>query len=248
MFSLIQRTRFAQNVRATWGVLLHPRLTFRQLRERKPLLAPWVVVSLLSAALTLVVISISQRATAHLMADLPSSVPVEGVEASLERAKIFSVGLAPFALFDRWMATAVLVWALAVFASSRASYRATLSIVAYSATPQVLGKGVDVLVNWIEGPEFTPDMIPVFSSATSLAAFFPNAGDNAWASAFLQNLSPFSLWGLALWAIGLREMFRLGWGRSLTVAVPVWAALWAGSSTMYVLGRSLMGTMVPAAG
>ena len=44
--------------------------------------------------------------------------------------------------------------------------------------------------------------------ATSVGALLPGAGTGVWAGAALEHLGFFSLWTVALWALGLRESFR----------------------------------------
>jgi hypothetical protein len=230
----------AGDLAAVWGVLLQPGATFARLRERHPVLAPWLVASLLSVALALLTLSVSQRAAVHRMADLDSPDLARNVQESLGRAGLFSVALAPAALALRWAAAALILWSAVVLAGGGVSYRSVLCVVAYSAVPAILGQGVDLGVTWFQGPEFTPGLTPVFSSATSFGALLP-AAPGAWATALLDRLTPFTLWGLLLWIVGLRETLRTGWARAAGTAVPVWCVLLVGSAAVDVIGRGLAG-------
>jgi hypothetical protein len=230
-------SRFREDLDATWEVLFEPRRAFRALGDRTPWLAPWLVVSVLSIALTILLISLSERASAHMMADLPSSERTTMIQRQLDQMKIVTVSTAPVALLVRWMATSVCLWALAILTAGAAGWKAMLSIVAYSALPGVLGKAVDLVVAWVDGPEFTAEMIPVIGSATSFAALWPGAIDNAWAKALLAQVTPFTLWGLALWTVGVKERLDLGWRKSSAVTGPVWLLLVAlGAAAEVILG------------
>jgi len=229
---------FGREVRAAWDVLFAPVTTFRELREHRPLLAPWLVVSALSMLLTLGVVSVSQRALLHLTAGLDSP-------PTLGPLPWVSVTAAPAGVLVRWCVIAAVLWAPGALVSGAVTYRGVLSIVAYSSVPDVLGKGVDLAVAWFRGPELSAEMAPVFSSATSVGALFPAVGQGAWASAALEQLGLFSLWSVVLWVIGLRESFRWGWKRALVVAGPVWACFWLLATAAEVLGRSALGTFRP---
>lgn len=225
-------------LRATWTVLLHPRETFRRLRKRSPVLAPWLVGSALSVGLTLLTVSVSQRAAVHLSAELDSPGLAQDVERSLHRMMLVSVAGAPVGLVVQWTLVALVLWAPASLATGAARYRAVLSVVAYSALPGLFGKALDLSVAWFEGPEFTPDLVPVFSSATSLGAFLPTV-QASWPAALLDHLTLFGVWGLALWVIGLGAALGIGTRRAIAVAAPVWTLLLVLSAALDVIGRSM---------
>ena len=99
-------------------------------------------------------------------------------------------------------------------------------------------QALDLGVAWTQGPEFGPDLVPVLSSAASLGAFFP-AVQAPWPAALLDRMTVFGGWGLALWIVGLRETFGLGWRRAAVVAAPVWVLLLVLAAALDVLGRSM---------
>jgi hypothetical protein len=227
---------------ATWGVLVRPIATFRSIRERDPVLAPWVVASIVSVVVSLLMVSVAQRAAAHLVATMDAPAFAEQVRGSLARMKVVSVAAAPAALLFRWWITSAVLWAAAVLASGRSTYRQVLSIVAYSALPGILGKGIDLGVTWFEGPEFTADLMPTMSSATSLAALLPTV-QSPWSRALLDHVTLFGVWSLVLCAVGFRERFELGWRRSAAAVVPVWALFWIFAAAADLVGRSVTGDM-----
>jgi hypothetical protein len=227
-----------RELRAVGDVLFAPSDTFRGLRERKPLLAPWLVVSGFSLLLTWGVASVSERALGHLM---------QGVDAAptLGPLRWLSVAATPATVMLRWCAIAAVLWAPAAIFSGAVTYRGVLSVVAYSSVPGVLGKGIDLAVAWFRGPELSADLAPRFVPATSLGALFPSIGQSPWASAALEQLGFFSLWTVALWAIGLRESYRWSAWRAAGVAAPVGACFWILATAVDVIGRSALESVRP---
>lgn len=232
------RGGLARDLRATWDVVFRPDETFRGLRERDPVLAPWIVGSVVSVGLTLLTVSVSQRAAVHLAAALDSPGLAGNVERSLRGMLLFSVAGAPIGLIAQWTVVALVLWAPASLLAGTARYRTVLSVVAYSALPALFGKAVDLVVAWRVGPEFTPDLVPVLSSATSLGALLP-AVQSPWPAALLDRLTVFGVWGLALWIVGLRASLGVGWKRSAAAAVPVWTLLLVLGAALDVIGRSM---------
>jgi hypothetical protein len=231
-------SRFGADLAATGGVLWDPVATFRNLGGRSPVLAPWLVVSLLSMALALLTISVSQRAATHLLGG--EGAVTEEVVRSLEHAKLFSVAAAPLSVLVQWTFVAGLLWAFAVWWVPGVHYRALLGIVAYSALPGVLEQGLDLYVAWQEGPEFTAGLVPVFTRASSLGALVPSL-PAGWASAFADRVTFFGIWTAVLWSVGLRTHFGGKWRGAIGTAAPAWALLWILTATADLLGRSLAG-------
>jgi hypothetical protein len=222
----------------TLAVLPSPRAGFRRLGERRPLLAPWLLVSLPSMASSLLVVSIAQRASVHLLSGMDDPELVHSVAHQLQAMKLLTVVAAPAVVWLRWCGTALLLWAMAAFVVREAPFRTILCVVACAGLPDVLARGVDLTVAWLEGPEVTPDLLPIATSASSLAALLPGA-HGPWAVALLDRLTPFSLWSGALWVIGLRETLHASARRALAIALPTWAALAVGGAAVAVLRGSL---------
>ena len=236
---------FGGDVASVPGVLLYPRAVFRSLGGRSPVLAPWAICAVLIGALTLGALSITQRAASHAMSEWVSPEHAARVEENLRRARVVSVGVAPLALLARWLGTAALLWAPLALTGRPARYRAVLSVVAYSALPGVLEKGIDLAVVWYEGPEFTAEMVPRLGGATSLGALFPTFGEGAWTVALLEGLTPFSIWGSVLWAVGLQERLGVGRRQSSLIAGALWLGFWIVGASLDVLGRSVLGSFSP---
>ena len=175
-------TTLGRELRAVGDVLFTPSDTFRALRDTRPLLAPWLVVSGLSLLLTWGVASVAERALQHLM---------QGVDAAptLGPLRWLSVAATPATVMLQWCAIAAVLWAPGALISGAVTYRGVLSVVAYSSVPGVLGKGIDLAVTWFRGPELTAEMAPRFVPATSLGALFPSIGQNPWAAAALGRTS-----------------------------------------------------------
>ncbi|MBZ0268277.1 YIP1 family protein [bacterium] len=221
-------------------VLPSPISTFRGLRDRPAVLAPWLVVSLATVVLTLFTLSITQRASVHMLAGVDDPALVRSVEAQLNGMKWVSVVLSPVQVMARWMVTAVLFWALGTFALGGVPFRRALSIAAFAGLPLALGSGVDLAVTWFQGPEFTPGMIPVMTPASSVAALFPSLDQPAYVASLVRNVTAFSLWGAALWIVGLRETLETSWARAGFVGAAVWCVFLLSTSAADAVRTSLV--------
>jgi hypothetical protein len=215
--------------------------TFRYRHGRPGLLAPWFLASLATVMVTLLTVSIAQRASVHLLANLQDPELAESVAAQLRTMKVFSVAVAPVHLLARWMLTASLFWALGTFLLPDLPFRTALTVAAFAGLPAVLGKGLDLAVAWYVGPEFSADLLPVMTSASSLAALWPGSLDGTWSGALMRQLTVFFVWSGALWTIGLREAGRTSWVRAVCVAAPVWLTLLAASTAGEIVRDSLAG-------
>lgn len=230
----------AGDLRRALRVLPSPVATYRSLDERPGWLAPWLLASVATVLLTLFTISISQRASVHLLADLNDPQLARSVALQLQRMKWVSLALAPLSLLARWTMTASLLWAAATFAFGGVGFRRALTVAAYAGLPAILGSGLDLAVTWFQGPEFTPDLVPVLSSASSVAAFLPATDHPEWLAAALRQITLFSVWSGALWVVGLRELGHTSWRRAALVGAGVWGVLLVGSSAADVIRASLM--------
>lgn len=222
------------------AVLLSPREAYRRLAERRPLLAPWLLVALPTMVLNVFVISIAQRASVHLLDRVDDPELTAAVAAQLEGMKLVAVLASPFALLLRWGVLAVLLWSLGTFLLPGAALRTMMCVVACAGLPEVLGRAVDLWVAWTAGPELGPDLVPHLGTATSVAALFPRAG-TGWLGALLDRLTPFTIWSVALWTVGLAEMTAASTRRALAVTLPVWTLVTLAGTAAEVLRTSLTG-------
>jgi hypothetical protein len=220
------------------GVLLAPRAAFRRLAARRPVLVPWLLVAFPSMVLSLLTVSVAQRASVHLLEGIDDPELVHSVARQLDGIKTVTVAAAPATVLLRWGAVSLLLWAVAVFVLRDPSYRAILSVVACSGLPEVLGRSLDLAVTWVDGPEFGPDLIPRMSCATSLAAFLPEP-TSPWVAALLDQLTPFRVWSGALWTLGMVEVAGASPRRALGVVLPVWATLVAAGTAFTALQSAM---------
>ena len=181
----------------------------------------------------------TQRAAVHMMQDTAPPEAVERLESELATMRLSTGVFVPAGLAVQWGLTATGLWAIAVLVGSGLSWRAALSVVAVSGGPELLRRMADLLVASSVGPEFRTDLTPVISSATSLAALFPTARLGTWGAALLDQISPFAVWTGALWAIGVRELGRIGTARAIAVAAPTWCALRLAGAALEVVRSSL---------
>ncbi len=222
------------------AILVTPRETSRSHVGRSPILAPWLLVSVGSAVLSYFVVSLAQRVSAHLLADVPDPALADTVARQIEAMQWIGVAGAPAAVFARWFLAAALLWSIAILFGWSVAFRPVLSVVAVAGVPELLGRAVDLTVAWTEGPEFTAGLVPLSTSATSFAAIQPRS-EGTWTVALLDHVSPFSLWSVALWTIGFRDRLGGSLARSLGVCVPVWIAFALAGAALAVLRGSAAG-------
>jgi len=234
---------FAADFRAAFDVLLTPRATFRRFGSRNPIVAPWLTFSVLSIVLTLLTLSVMQRASAHLLAGSEAEELRAATEASLARMKLASTVGAPVAVLMRWCFVALALWAPAALAGSTATYRTFLSVAAYSTMPDILEKALDLGVTWFSGPEVSNELVPQLTASTSIAALLPDVSGNEWVVAALANTTLFSLWGLVLWTVGVRVRGRLDRAPAIAVAGSAWCFFLVVGSASDVLQASLAGAL-----
>ena len=115
--------------------------------------------------------------------------------------------------------------------SSDASYRKTISLLAWCGMVSILGQVIRtavVLGRGIEAIEAEADA----KISLSLAAFFPDL--EGFAGAFLESIGIFEIWYYILFAFGVSLVFRTSRAKALLPVVIVWLvsvlALWAQSA------------------
>ncbi|GJM44945.1 MAG: hypothetical protein DHS20C21_17870 [Gemmatimonadota bacterium] len=170
---------------------------------------------------------------------------VESVAHQLQQMKWVSVALAPVHLLALWCVTAALFWSLGTLAEGTLRFRTALCIAAYAAVPTALGRALDLAVTWFQGPEFTSGMVPVLTSASSIAVLFPGLSQPEWLLALLKHVTVFSAWSAGLWAIGLREATPTTWGRAGFAAGFVWMMYLAAATVGEVISASLTRMTIP---
>lgn len=225
-------------------VIAFPVRTFRGRRDRPALLGPWITLSVAMVILTVLTLSVTQRAAVHLMTGIEDTELAAHVSEQLRVMKVVAVVLAPVQLLLNWGVAAALFRALGTFLVPGLGYRMALTVAAFAGVSAVMGRGLDLAVTWWEGPQFGPDFSPLMESASSLAALLPAASrpgaDAGWEVSLMRQITAFSVWGGALWIVGLREAAGTSWARATVVGTSVWVAFTAVHTAADALQASLL--------
>lgn len=214
-----------------FGIFFSPKATFEDI-VRKP---GWVLPVLLLALLGLAVaIGLNQKMNwrefisqqiekSPQAATMSAEQKEQRIEAGAKFAPIsvYIFGVpAPLILV---LVVALLMWgAYNVLGGVNVGYKTALSIVSHAYVPVLLGNLVFLLVMFLKAPGTLDLDNPV---ATNLAAFFPE--DSAkWLQAFGKNMDIFTLWVVALIAIGFAATNpkKLKGGTSFGIAFGMFAA------------------------
>ncbi len=230
-------------------VIAFPVRTFRGRRDRPALLGPWITLSVAMVILTVLTLSVTQRAAVHLLTGIEDTELAAHVAQQLRVMKVVAVVLAPVQLLLNWGVAAALFRALGTFLVPGLGFRMALTVAAFAGVSTVMGRGLDLAVTWWEGPQFGPDLSPLMESASSLAALLPAASNpgasnpgmgTGWEVSLMRQITAFSVWGGALWIVGLREAAGTSWTRATLVGASVWVAFTAVHTTADALQASLL--------
>lgn len=231
-----------EDLRDTLRVLVQPGKTFRRRQQRRTFVVAWAVASVAAIVLAWFTLSVTQRASAHLLDGVEDAELVASVNHQLRAMRWVALGAAPLHLIAQWTVIAGMFWALGTFLSPGLGYRGALSVAAYAGLPALLGAGLDLGVTWFEGPEFTPDLVPRMISASSVAALIPDLAGPPWLIAAAGQVTVFGIWTAVLWGIGLHHVAGTTRARAGGMALGVALAALAAGTAAELVRSSLMGS------
>lgn len=171
-------------------------------------------------------LSVTWRVAAHLFATGVSPTVTSAAREHLGRLLLGDVLLAPLGAGLRWLGEALALGCLAALGGIRLRTRALFALVAWSWAPAVPGRVVDLVVTWQDGPELTPELLPVLGRSASLAALLPARVWGDTAGALAEATTPFVIWSYLLLVGGLRRAERLPWRVALGSATAVRLGCW----------------------
>jgi hypothetical protein len=200
------------------------------------------VASATAIVLAWFTLSVTQRASVHLLDGMEDAELMASVTEQLRTMRWVALGAAPLHLIAKWTVIGGVFWALGTFLAPQLGYRGALSVAAYAGLPALLGAGLDLGVTWFEGPEFTPDLIPRMASASSLVALVPNLAGPPWLVGAAGQITVFGIWTAVLWGIGLRHIGCTSPARAGSMAAGVALAALAAGTAAELVRSSLMGS------
>ncbi|MGE5674563.1 MAG: Yip1 family protein [Mycobacterium leprae] len=218
--------------RALLGVWLEPGATFEGLRERMPILLPYLV----QMAIGVPVAIISARASTNLSQSFMAGQPVPpGFDAAMKTASMVGGLLSGLAM--PWL-TGVVVAGLATFfgqfQSTRVPFGTYLGLVGYARLPVVVGTVVQAFLTLS-----ATTMAELTTKSVSLAVLLP-ADASPYLRGALSTLNPFVIWYYVILTIGLATLHRAKPSKTWSLA----ATLFAVSLLLATVGGGLGTTMI----
>jgi hypothetical protein len=213
-----------------FGVCFSPQATFEDIVRKPGWLLPVVILSLLGLAVA-IGLNAKMNWREYISQQIEKSPQARSLSAEQKEQRI--EGGAKFAPISVYvfgvpgplilvLVVGLIMWgAYNVLGGVNVGYNTSLSIVSHAYVPAILGNLVFLLVLFLKAPGTLDLDNPV---ATNLAAFFPE--DSAkWLEVFGKNIDIFTLWVVALIAIGFAATNRkkLKGGASFAIAFGMFA-------------------------
>ncbi len=196
-------------------VLFEPTAVFERVRERPRFLWPAIGLSIIVMAITYFMTPFTQAAMATRMAQVAQQNP----QAAAQMAKFQSIGLvfAPIGIFIGLLIAAGLLWLLVMLVGGGdAKFKTLLSVAAYTALPSILLQVAALLVLKMKGVEAVSSLDDL-RPPLGLNLLAPGTG--GFMGAVLAGINPFTIWGMALTAIGVQVTHKMSKASAYTVAI-----------------------------
>lgn len=197
------------------GVFISPARTFRSLTVKTHLLWPLVIltaVTVLSTFLSMDALeSFTRFSMEAALARNPQAVPPEMIESQLQMSMKVILIMTPLAALLTPVIKGLVTQGTAKLFDGKGTMKVTLSVIALSYMIIIAGALVRLPLIMVSNTLVT------FSPAMLMG---PDQIGSAWGS-FLMNFDLFTLWYLGASAIGVKEVHRISYGKSLiTVLIP----------------------------
>jgi len=226
-----------------FGVFFSPKATFEDVVRKPSWIAPIVVITLLSLAVSY---SLNQRVDWREVASQRIEKSSRASQLSAEQkeqqlaisAKIspyitYCIGLT-FPILGALVIALVMMGVYNLMGGAGVNYRTSLAITSHAFVTGLLSSLIFLLVLWIKPPGTVDLDNPV---ATNIAALLPE-GTAAWLMALCKNLDVFLFWTLVLIAIGFTAAAprKLKGGKAYTLAftaLAIWIVLRVGIAFVF---------------
>jgi len=160
------------------------------------------------------------KAAAAMAAKNPSITPEQIAMQQGMMEKFAVVGYVLFLPIGIAIA-AVILWLVGKLVDAKVAFAAAMMIATYSQFPRV----IEMVLNAVQGLLLAPESITSRYSVQIGPARFLDASANPFLLTLLGGLDLFTIWVVALLAIGLAVVARVPRGRAAIAAVAVWLAL-----------------------
>lgn len=232
-------------LKALLGIFASPRQSFDVVRSRNPWLAPLLLLAIGSAALAMASAPLGLQAMrAQLTEQMPDSPEqVEAMMVQLEQAAAATRWLAmatgPLQLAIGLAVQTVFVWLLAIALQGRPRFAQSLSLMVHLAVILHLENWANFLLLHVRGTGAIRSQLDL---QAPMGLDLLLAGDNATFNVVYASLNPFTIWFLALLALGAAAVFEVPRRRAWLLAAIYWATTTAFAAAATGLAARLMPT------
>lgn len=214
-------------LRALAGIFAAPRQSFEIVRRRNPWFAPFLVVAAGTVALASASAPLNNHATraqlTEMMPDSPEQVDImtAQMERTAEAARRLAMAIGPLVLAAGLILKTVFVWLVAVALQGRPRFVQALSLTVHLALILHVKDWTNFLLLHLRGVEAIRSPLDL---QAPMGLDLLLAGENAAVNAFYASVNPFTIWFLALLALGATRVFELPRHHGWLLAAIYWAA------------------------
>ncbi|HEX2164409.1 MAG TPA: YIP1 family protein [Thermoanaerobaculia bacterium] len=218
------------------GVLVSPRATFESIARRPSWLPPLLILLVLFVVAQVLAMQKIDMEAAIRDAMERQNQPVDDAQVAQLAEMQSKVGVAcNVVLFPAGMAlVAAIFWGLANVAGGEIGFKRSLAVTGHALMPNAVSSLLTIPVI-LGRREIDPIAAQHGLLASHLGALAPEDAP-AWVAALLARVDLFSLWSLALLALGFVVVARLSKGAAIGIVLLVWL-FWIG----LMVGLSMMG-------
>ena len=228
---------------ALLGLFAWPRQSFEIIRYRNPWLATLLLVLAGNAALALVSAPLGLQAMrAQLTERMPGSPDqVDAMMAQFEQAaaagRWLAMATGPLSVAVGLAIQTVLVWLLAIALQGRLRFVQSLALMIHLAVITHLQSWANLLLLHVRGTDAIRSQLDL---RAPMGLDLLLAGDNPTLNVVYASINPFTIWFLALLALGAAAVFEVPERRAWLLAAIYWAATTAVMAATTGLAARLM--------
>ncbi|MAF26461.1 MAG: hypothetical protein QF904_07640 [Gemmatimonadota bacterium] len=182
----------------------------------------WVMLTAVLAGLGWLSVSVAARVVETLAEAGLSSADAERLAASVGGLYREAMVFAPLAKITDGVIAGGLLAGAARTLGHRIRMIDAQRVVALAAAPEAIGALADLVSVWSAGPEFAPDLTPLRTPSTSLAALLPPDLGLPVPTGVGHRLTLAAGWTLLLRIAGMRALTGAAPGRAAAVTLPGW--------------------------
>lgn len=232
-------------LKALLWIFTSPRQSFEIIRRHNPWLAPLFLLVAGSAALAMASAPLGLQAMRNQLTERMPGNPeqVDAMMAQFEQAasatRWLAMATGPLQLAIALAVQTVFVWLLAIAFRGRLRFVQSLSLMAHLAVIIHLKSWANFLLVHVRGADAIRSQLDL-RAPMGLDLLLP--GDNATLNVVYASINPFTVWFLALLALGAAAVFEVPQRKAWLLAAICWAAATAFTAATTGLAARLMPT------